>query len=676
MKLHPLVSVHFCADKSLLTHCGSLESILAPDWVGRGLLGLADDPSAADEIDDEFLGTLRDRGFLCEEDRSEEEELRGYLRGFFASLDDGQARLREKFATRAQYWRNTDLGATTEDLDICMFGGCTFEIAMHSIAPSFARRGHRAGIHLTWPVPEQYRAMAGRYPDARVWIVQPFIRQHLERLFKAALDENVIFDDVVAVFLDTLRTQLSEIATASRGRLCLLHNYSPPHLPVAGRFDTTWPAVFRTINRTVTEIADAHDHVFVVDEERISATIGREGVHDSSHRVFGHHAYAAGLLGGHRLHPWGDDARTQLFFDALAEEYVVAYEAWIRRPRIKLVIVDLDNTLWPGNAGDEGFELDHQGFQVGGPYQALQEALALLKQRGVLLAVASKNTEAAILPVWAAMDHQYVRREDFVITRINWRPKSENIQEILAALGCDPRHAIFIDDNPVEREEVAAAIPGLHVYDGDMEEARRYLLEHPALETLGVSQDASRRTAMVAAQLQRDQEVGRHSTHEDFLESLEIRLSVRQAESADLLRVGELIARTNQFNTTAERMLHAETEALIGSGAVWLLRARDRFADYGSVAILVLEQRHIRLFAMSCRVLPLEPAVPFASEVLRLSGSAVPGTTGRLVKSERNEPCYTFFEALGFEPTGDDTWTLRDASKLPQTNRSIYHIDS
>ena len=78
-KLSPLVSVHFCEDKSLLTHCGSLESILVPDWVGRCLLALESDSAAAEEIDDEFLDTLHHRGFLCEGSRSQDEEIKGEL---------------------------------------------------------------------------------------------------------------------------------------------------------------------------------------------------------------------------------------------------------------------------------------------------------------------------------------------------------------------------------------------------------------------------------------------------------------------------------------------------------------------------------------------------------------------------------------------------------------------
>ena len=109
---------------------------------------------------------------------------------------------------------------------------------------------------------------------------------------------------------------------------------------------------------------------------------------------------------------------------------------------------------------------------------------------------------------------------------------------------------------------------------------------------------------------------------------------------------------------------------------MWLLRARDRFADYGSVAAMVLEERSIRSFVMSCRVLPLRAAVPFASEVLRLTRLAVAGTTGRLVKSERNEPCHGFFEQLGFEDAGEGTWVLRDAGRVPEVDRGVYWVDS
>ena len=235
---------------------------------------------------------------------------------------------------------------------------------------------------------------------------------------------------------------------------------------------------------------------------------------------------------------------------------------------VKLVVVDLDDTLWRGVLAEEN---DISPDRIEGWPLGLVEALLYLRRRGVLLAILSKNDEARATKLFEDIYGRYMPLEAFTIRKINWKPKSENMQEILKEANLLPRNVVFIDDNPVERAAVRAAFPDLRVLGDNPLLCRRILLHSPETQVAKITEESSRRGEMVKAQIVREESRAKMS-REDFIESLNVEVTIEAIDRLDhprFARAFELINKTNQFNTTGRRWREGEIQALLqGGGAL------------------------------------------------------------------------------------------------------------
>ncbi len=322
---------------------------------------------------------------------------------------------------------------------------------------------------------------------------------------------------------------------------------------------------------------------------------------------------------------------------------------------VKLVIVDLDDTLWRGVAAESE---DHSGEAVEGWPLGLIEALLFLKRRGVLLAIVSKNDEARVLGFWENILQGRMTPEDFAARRIDWAPKAENIAAILREVNILPRSAVFIDDNPVEREAVQAALPDIRVLGADQYYLRRILLWSPETQVPVVTDESARRTEMIQAAGARETTRQRLSRPE-FLASLGLR--VRMIEIADtghasFARAFELINKTNQFNTTGKRWTREEMRAAFAGGTtLHAFEVEDRFSRYGLVGVVITGAGRIEQMVMSCRVVGLDAEIAAVAAVLRRMYGAMVST--RLIETDANVLCRTLFDRCGFRAGDHGVWT-------------------
>jgi FkbH-like protein len=278
---------------------------------------------------------------------------------------------------------------------------------------------------------------------------------------------------------------------------------------------------------------------------------------------------------------------------------------------VKLVLVDLDDTMWRGVLA-EGAEVN-TGTREGWPL-GFAETLLTLKRRGVLLGIVSKNEETRATEILRQVHGGQLTVSDFAIHRINWRPKADNIEEILGEVNLLPRSVVFIDDNPVERASVKAAFPDMRVIGENPYLWRRILLWSPETQVASITAESASRTAMVQAQVEREQQ-RKQLTRDDFLASLDVNLTLTEVASLshqDFPRLLELINKTNQFNTTGQRRTFQECDDFIGRGGrFWTMRVQDRYTSYGLVGVLATLDNSITQFVMSCRVVGLD--VEFAA---------------------------------------------------------------
>jgi FkbH-like protein len=326
----------------------------------------------------------------------------------------------------------------------------------------------------------------------------------------------------------------------------------------------------------------------------------------------------------------------------------------------KLLVLDLDNTLWGGVIGDDGVEQIQIGREtpVGEAYTAFQEYCLALRNRGVLLAVCSKNNEEIAR---SGFDHPstLLKLEHISSFKANWDPKHENIRVIAKELNLGIDSFVFFDDNPAERALVSGQLPTVAVpetgddvtgYAAAIEQGRYF-------EPVSLSKEDLERAALYAGNVQRASLEAAFSTYEDYLDSLEMSAEVEPFKPVYLDRIAQLTNKTNQFNLTTRRYTMSEIQSIAGNPGYLGLYGRltDRLGDSGLVSV-VLGRRdensiHMDLWLMSCRVLKrgMEAAMLDAI-VERAIANGVVTIFGYYFPTKKNIMVADFYPSLGFLP--------------------------
>lgn len=328
------------------------------------------------------------------------------------------------------------------------------------------------------------------------------------------------------------------------------------------------------------------------------------------------------------------------------------------RPPAKVLALDADNTLWGGIVGEDGLNgLQLSDDHPGRSFRLFQQNIRSLKERGVMLVLVSRNDEADVLRVLDEHPGMVLRREDFVASRINWAPKSQNLQELAEELNLGLDSFVFLDDDPANRAEVSANAPDVLVVP---------LPENPIAytETLsslwcfdglqGTAEDQSR-TQMMQQQSKRDQVRADASDPQAWLKSLNLRAEMRRATERDLPRIAQLVQKTNQFNLSLKRRSLDELRLLLAEADVFTIQAADRFGDYGTIGVVIARPNDgnaltIDTILLSCRALGRGIETATLHELFQLAQRR-----GHLevlapfVVGPRNTPIRKFFEQSGFE---------------------------
>ncbi len=461
----------------------------------------------------------------------------------------------------------------------------------------------------------------------------------------------------------------------------LVHNLPAPTCPLGGLADRGVDGAINRVraqNLELAALADEVADVHVVDLDHAFGLVGTRGLVDDQ-VVVAHHLGSLSWL-AERAHR--EPAPTALpiaaHLDALAAgplaaEYVTAAEdlrtmrAIAGVGRRKCVVVDLDDTLWPGVLAETGapfppdLPVDVYPHHL---YLGLHEALLALRDRGVLLACVSKNDERVVRELWRYPSTfaglSALTLDDFATHRINWRDKVENLEEIAAELGLAPDAIAFVDDNAHERARVHARLPEVMVLGENPFAVRGVLLTDPAFQVPRPTDEARRRTAMVRGQLARERSQGEHD-EASFRDGLGMTCAVRrERDGRHLPRIAELLTRTTQLNTTGRRFTTDELADL----AVYALAARDRHADYGLVGACVVEGDTLAQVVLSCRVLGLGLELVLIDAVARDLWRHHGAVRGRLVATARNQPARDLFARAGFVDDGEE-WRLPALASLP-----------
>jgi FkbH-like protein len=434
---------------------------------------------------------------------------------------------------------------------------------------------------------------------------------------------------------------------------------------LADRFGHSSPKTFmRALNAALETCLASRPNFHIVDTNEVMSAIGATPLHDDISSSFSH----ASILGDYdEAHDRGRlvfstpifkalDTPSQLRRHAIMLLNVLADNLKIIRQidTVKLIIVDLDDTLWRGVAAED---VEDHWIRVEGWPLGFVEALLIFKRRGGLLAICSKNDHDATLERLATIWGGRIVPSDFASIRINWGAKSVSVSEILAETNILAKNVVFIDDNPREIDEVRAHHPDIRCLGGSHYDWRRVILRSPETQVPTISAESSRRTELVRAQINRNATSGTMS-REQWLQSLQMEETITLfagVSAPRFARCMELINKTNQFNTTGTKWALNDFEAFFAEGGVCVAASlRDKTVDNGIIGVALVRSGAIVQVVLSCRVFGLgaETALGRVATEVALQGCSE--VRARIVDTGRNFACHGYFASIGFSLTGDE----------------------
>lgn len=567
--------------------------------------------------------------------------------------------------------------AELRPLKVGLVGGCVLEFASQSVTSIGRRYGYRVECAYKWPTPGSFGAV--ELDEATDFVVlQPTIQPLLSRLwddapFITAHERGRRLKAMVRF----LEGAISDFAASLRGCFGLVHNVAPPSVSPYGRWEYRTEFNYRQIVAELNAVIDStvarHDHLMVVDEERLANRHGAANLFDDLLFPFGHH-------GGSVDTEVDAPHQVRAVSDLLAEEYFACYSLFVGTGRFKAVVVDLDGVLWPGVAVDDGAEWVERDTTTRWIHQGLNQALRLLHRRGILLVSLSKGDPEATLASWRAMVGEVVISPDeFVMHSIAWKPKPDRMRQICDRLGFRREQILFLDDHPAEQHEMGVRMPGVEVYGGRVSGFRARLLSDWRCEGWVQSDDAGRRTATTRAMLDRD-ELSRGVSRDEFLRQLKVRVDIHPPTMAERDRAVELLTRTSQFTTLGGPVSRAEANALLDDPELRVLVAEvaDQFAEYGLTGVVILREDgpgpRVAAMVLSCRVIGLEVAESVLADALEASGGVRDEVGIAVVAGQRNAPALEFLRSVGFQEREVGLYVLADPEAFA-ASRGRSHVE-
>ena len=479
-----------------------------------------------------------------------------------------------------------------------------------------------------------------------------------------------------------LSTTLDSVAAEFSGQSKIFVSFLEPTINPLGTLNSYAslcnPRHFaRELNREYSSLVDSLGHSTFLDINESVSLAGAAPMQDTLNRNVAHASFLSDwdeLFDGNRILKSTGTFETFESNPALVNSIAVKF--WqqlndiisIHRARdpIKLVIVDLDDTLWRGIAAEE--EIPNWQRTEGWP-SGFVEALLFFKARGGLLAICSKNDASPTLSRISTIWGHAIQADDFCSIKIGWDSKAKAVGEILRDANILPEHTLFIDDNPREVSEVVDAFPSINSFNGDHYGWRRELLLNPRFRVAGITAESANRTTLVKARLERDA-LGKRLERADWLRTLQLSQEfhiVSSDEDPHFARAFELLNKTNQFNTTGKRWERTELAQLfVNEGVIVVCFLRDKFTDNGLVGCSVIQGNTIVQVVLSCRVFGLDAEIALAnfcvSHILKSHNKCF----AMFATTPKNHTCSDYFVRCGMERSGtSDPYFVEQTPPIP-----------
>jgi FkbH-like protein len=431
---------------------------------------------------------------------------------------------------------------------------------------------------------------------------------------------------------------------ANANSICIFQNLAQPFEVVFGSLDKVLPGTLRGL---IEEL-----------NGRIAASI--RGTDDILFDV-------AGLAAGVGLANWHSPEQWNLAKLPFSTAYVPLYAehlartvAAIRGHSRRCLVLDLDNTLWGGVIGDDGLDGIQlaQGDATGEAYLSVQRYALALRERGIVLAVSSKNNDEVARTPFREHPEMLLREEHIAVFQANWNDKATNIKAIADTLALGLDSLVFLDDNPAERAIVREFLPQVAVPELPSDPAlyARTLSAAGYFESVTFSNEDLKRAGYYQDNARRVTLQGEFADMESYLASLQMVITFQPFDETGRARITQLINKSNQFNLTTRRYTEAEVANIERDPNCITLQVRlaDTFGDNGMISVVICRNAGDALWEfdtwlMSCRVLGRRVENMVLQEVLSAAKQAgIRKVRGRYIPTDRNQMVEGHYKQLGF----------------------------
>ena len=471
-----------------------------------------------------------------------------------------------------------------------------------------------------------------------------------------------------AAFIDTLR----EGFHANSGAVCIVQTFAPPPEQLFGSLDRrvalTTRSLLDALNRRLAEsLAGTPD--LILDIAGLAETVG--------------------LAEWYSPEQWN---LAKLPFSAtyarLYADHVGRLIGAIRGNARRCLILDLDNTLWGGVLGDDGLDGIRlaQGDAVGEAHLEVQRTALMLRERGIVLAVSSKNTDEIARAAFREHPEMLLREKHIAVFQANWNDKATNIKAIAEELTLGLQSMVFLDDNPVERGLVRQLLPRVAVPELPEDPAlyARTLLAAGYFEAVAFSDEDRKRADFYQDNAKRLALQSKVGGIEAYLESLNMEITFAPFDAVGRERISQLINKSNQFNLTTRRYTEAEVAAAEADPDAFTLQVRltDVFGDNGMISVIIARaageaEWEIDTWLMSCRVLGRKVEQMVLRElVLNAREQGVRRLIGVYRPTEKNAMVKDHYAKLGFTELGEggSHWVFDTATDIPAAPMTVIRV--
>ena len=329
----------------------------------------------------------------------------------------------------------------------------------------------------------------------------------------------------------------------------------------------------------------------------------------------------------------------------------------------KCIVLDLDNTLWGGVIGEDGFDNIKLGDDpVGRSFVEFQKRLLALNQRGIILAINSKNNFEDAMEVIKEHPSMILREDNFACMKINWNDKVTNLQEISKELNIGLDSMVFFDDDLINQEFVKASLPEVLVIElqNDSSQFAQIITEMKEFDVLKITEEDVKRNEMYLVQKKRTELKNKIVDFDEFLKQMNIEVNIKKANSFTIPRISQLTLKTNQFNLTTKRYQQEEISSFSSDKdrIVECVQVSDKFGDNGITGVYIIEKKDskewiIDTFLLSCRIMGRKVEEAMLYQIIeKAKNLGIKRIKGKFIPTKKNKPAENFYSDYGFKKEG------------------------